>query len=106
MQSHYVDFSLHPNFYDPPAASPPLRHLTYQVNFDPTPELGTNIKAFVTFTEFESFSDGIVVDSEFLSATSSYVTIKITMKNNVALKALKGYVVVYNGDSSKRSILK
>jgi len=72
----------------------------YNINFNQSVELGSNIQAFATFTVFE-IAYNSKLDSEFLGATETYVTLRISMPSS-GMTVLKGYVIIYNGDLSKK----
>jgi hypothetical protein len=72
----------------------------YTLAFNPSDELGSNIKAYVSFTEMSATATGLAINSEFVGATADTVKIKITY-SPTTMTILAGYVIIYNGDSSK-----
>ncbi len=85
-----------------------VREIFYDIKYDASAELGNTIDAFVVFSEVD-YGPGMeynYLKSEYVSHTSPYVKIKITLPSKHQVLVLKGYVIVFNaGDSNLGSNL-
>ena len=84
--------------------SPTPRTHDFIINYTPTPYLTpSNIAAFFVLTRVElaTAPNDLCFDTDFISATDSTVTIRLSVCDRAEYNALGGYVIVYAKDHRK-----